>query len=162
MRRALISLVLVLVLLPSSVVYAAHGQTASGTWTDTQVLYLSQTSSGSNTIIHSVVSGSISGTFSGTFLSVGVTTVGPTGSATYKAADYCLCTVLGHKGLITFSEIGQVVPTTPVVGVLTSVATIVPSQTTVRGLEGQIALTGTADATTFLTFGSYAGSVSLP
>lgn len=162
LRTRLIALPFVLLLLPGIAVYAAHTQTASGSWTDKQVLFLSQTSSGSNTVINSVVSGTISGTFSGTFISVGVTTIAPTGLATYQATDYCFCSVLGQAGLITFSEKGQVVPLSPTLGALTSVAAIVQSQTTIGGLKGQITLTGTADLTTFLTFGSYVGSISCP
>jgi len=162
MRITLFALALALLLLPSSGVYAAHTQTASGSWTDHKVLFLSQTLSGSNIVINSAVSGTISGTFSGTFIAVGVTTVAPTGSATYQATDYCFCSVQGQKGLITFSETGQVIPSsTPGIGSLTSVATIVPSQTTIGGLKGQITLTGTADGNTFLTSGSYTGSISL-
>jgi len=75
MRTALFALALVVLLLPTTSVYAAHAQTASGNWTDQQVLFLSQTVSGSSIVIQSAVTGTISGTFSGTFVATGVTTV---------------------------------------------------------------------------------------
>ena len=162
MRIALFAVALVVLSLPTTSVYAAHTQNASGSWTDQQVLFLSQTVSGSSIVIQSAVTGIISGTFSGTFVATGVTTVdSTTGTATYQATDYCFCSAGKQTGLITFAETGKVIPTsTPGIGSLTSVATIVPSQTAIRGLTGEITLSGTANGITFLTFGSYTGSIS--
>lgn len=162
MRIALFAVALIVLSLPTTSDFATQTQAAGGSWTDQRVLFLSQTVSGSSIVIQSAVTGIISGTFSGTFVSTGVTTVDlTTGMATYQATDYCFCSVGKQTGLITFAETGKVVPTsTPGIGSLTSVATIVPSETAIKGLTGQITLTGTANGITFLTFGSYAGSIS--
>jgi hypothetical protein len=151
-------LLLLAVLLTSTVpAFAAKASSASGSFTDTSVLYSKVTYSGTNVVYDQANAGSIDGTFSGTYTTyVHLTLNLLTGNAVYQASDVCTCSVAKKSGTLYFYEQGTITQFV----LLSSTATIVQGTHQLVNLQGHIALQGLVYNQLGLTMGTYSGHVS--
>lgn len=155
-RNATVPLLLLAVLVTSTVPAFAAQTSASGSFTDTSVLYSKVTYSGSNVVYDQANAGFITGTFSGPYVTYVHLTVNPlTGNAVYQALDVCTCTVAGKSGMLYFHEKGTITQFV----VLSSTATIQRGTDQLVNQRGAIALQGFVYNQQGLTTGTYAGNV---